>query len=146
MYWAAGVPGAIQEFSACVTLIGAAGAVIPDTTWIGDPRAIDLVATCGRPLGFFVDSGATYAVGPSPAGLMPLACVGDCAPRRTLDEVVDARFIYFAHPDAGGVRRMSRAGGEARLLATGDMWDVAVDDVGVYATDVNGGQIRRIVK
>ena len=58
----------------------------------------------------------------------------------------DKQFVYVHRVNAGGVTRIDRTSGEAKELAQGNVWSIAVGPSFVYFDDHATGAIKRIVK
>ncbi len=79
-------------------------------------------------------------------GLSPLTCK-DCNEALIFGASIDAQFVYVAAPNAGFVRAVPRAGGDAVTLVKGDVWDVINDDDAVYFTTMGATPVLgRIAK
>ncbi len=146
----AGLNGGVAFYASGLNVeaIRADGAVVSYATGVAKFNDLDVAAACTEAAAFSTNSGVAFAR--SGSTLAPIQCTGQCPGATTAtvtyDGALDAGFLYLAAPDAGGLFRIPRGGGDGVNLMTGDFWDVAVDDDAVYGTDMTQKKIVRILK
>ncbi len=146
----AGLNGGVAFYASGLNVeaIRADGAVVSYATGVAKFNDLDVAAACTEAAAFSTNSGVAFAR--SGSTLAPIQCTGQCPGATTAtvtyDGALDAGFLYLAAPDAGGLFRLPRGGGERIKLIDGDFWDVAVDNDNVYGTDINGKRLVRILK
>jgi sugar lactone lactonase YvrE len=141
----AGVPGATTDVSS-IRSIGLAGGT--PTTLVTGLDVVDGIAVDADSL-YFVDyykdaaldiSSAVSFIGKAPRGGGSFVKLVDGVPGRLEGVAVSGGSLYWSSATDGTVNRISTAGGEPTVVATGQgtVYRLAADDSGVYW--VNGGQ------